>query len=150
MEKSNKLVCMKLQLKKSFKTHLWKLSKREFGHFNSMYKLNEKYENFREYLDTLYVYYINNLGLSVNLDGFPVEKERAQYMWAQLNKSFNNEPLYVWMYQKGDGNFGNISIGSRIVFDNEIAKKNTNNKTQSHERENYNHCTNGNIPLLLP
>ena len=99
----------------------WKLSKREFGQYRKDYGLDITYANFINYLNDLRVYYLNEFGLSVNMDGSPVKKESAQYMWAQLEKKFNNEPLYVWMSRGGKGKFGNISIGTRIIFDKEIA-----------------------------
>lgn len=57
----------------------------------------------------------------VDLNGSIVEKESAKYMWAQLEKKFDQEPLYVWMYQKGEGKFGNLCIGTFIEFNKEIA-----------------------------
>lgn len=100
--------------------HRWKLSKREFGQYKRIYEFDISYEDFLKYLDDLFVYYLNELGLSINLNGKPVEKELAQYMWAQLDKTYNKEPLYVWMHQKGDGKFGNIAFGTRTLFDKEL------------------------------
>ena len=94
--------------------------KREFGQFRKMYNLEVSYPEFQNYLNGLYVYYLNEIGLSINLNGTPVEKESAQYMWAQLDKTFNGKPLYVWMHQKGGGEYGNISLGTRKTFDKEI------------------------------
>ena len=98
----------------------WKLSKREFGQYRKKYAFDVSYEDFLKHLDGLFVYYLNELGLSINLNGKPVEKELAQYMWAQLDKTYNKEPLYVWMHQKGDGKFGNIALGTRLLFDKEL------------------------------
>lgn len=100
--------------------NVWKLSKRDFGQYRRKYGLNTSYLNFIKDLNVLHIYYLNEFGLSVNMDGSPVEKESAQYMWTQLEKKFNNEPLCVWMHQKGKGKFGNISIGTRTNFDKEI------------------------------
>jgi hypothetical protein len=111
------------KIKVSQKCHKWKLSKREFGQYRRKWGFGVSYEDFLEYLDDLYVYYLNDLGLSINLNGKPVEKESAQYMWAQTDKTFNKEPLYVWMHQKRKGEFANISIGTRTMFDKEIACK---------------------------
>lgn len=109
-----------LKIKKPHHRYRWMLSKREFGQYKKEYELGVPYEDFRKYLDNLYVYYLNELGLSINLNGKPVKKEFAQYMWAQLGKTFNGEPLYVWMKQKGNGKFGNIVLGTRKTFDREI------------------------------
>lgn len=98
----------------------WKMSKREFGQFRRKYNLDVLYEDFLNYLDSLHVYYLNELGLSINTNGKPVEKELARYMWAQLGKTYNGEPLYVWMNQKGGGVFGNIAFGTRMIFDKEL------------------------------
>lgn len=98
----------------------WKLSKREFGQYKRKYALDVSYEDFRKYLDNLFVYYLNELGLSINLNDKPVKKESAQYMWAQLDKVYYKEPLYVWMHNKGKGEFGNIAFGTRMLFDKEI------------------------------
>lgn len=108
------------KIKVSRQCHLWKLCKREFGQYKRKYELDISYEDFRKDLDNLHVYYLNELGLTINLDGKPVEKESAKYMWAQLDKTFKTEPLYVWMCHKGKGVFGNIALGTRIVFDKEI------------------------------
>ena len=110
-----------IKFKKFSQDNIWKLSKREFGQYRKMYELHITYADFINHLNGLYIYYLNELGISVNIDGSPVEKELAQYMWAQLEKKFNNEPLYVWMSRRGKGKFGNISIGTRIIFDKEIA-----------------------------
>ena len=56
----------------------WKLSKREFGQYRKRYELDVSYEDFLKYLDGLFVYYLNESGLSINLNGKPVEKELAQ------------------------------------------------------------------------
>jgi len=109
-----------IKSKMSPKNPLWKISKREFGQFRKMYNLEVSYPEFQNYLNGLYVYYLNEIGLSINLNGTPVEKESAQYMWAQLDKTFNGKPLYVWMHQKGGGEYGNISLGTRKTFDKEI------------------------------
>ena len=109
------------KIKLSQQHHRWKLSKREFGQYKRKYAFDVSYEVFRKYLDNLHVYFLNELGLSINLNGEPVEKESAHYMWAQLDKTFNKEPLYVWMHQKGKGEFANIAIGTRIIIDKEIA-----------------------------
>lgn len=111
-----------LKFKASPPKYQWKLSKREFGQYRKMYGFNVSYVDFLKQLNDLYVYYLNELGLTVNIDGSPVEKESARYMWAQLKKDFYKEPLYVWMYQKGEGEFGNIGLGTRMVFDKELAK----------------------------
>lgn len=108
------------KIKVSQQHHRWKLSKREFGQYKRKYALDVSYEDFRKYLDNLFVYYLNELGLSINLDGRPVKKESAHYMWAQLDKTFNKEPLYVWMHHKGKGEFGNIAFGTRMIFDKEL------------------------------
>ncbi len=109
-----------IKLKVSPKNSTWKLSKREFGQFRRKYNFEESYAGFLNYLNDLYVYYLDELGLSINSNGKPVEKELARYMWAQLGMTYNKEPLYVWMHQKGDGKFGNIAMGTLKVFDKEI------------------------------
>lgn len=96
--------------------HQWKLAKREFGQYRRRYDFDFMYDDFQDYLDGLYGYYLDERGLSVNLDGEPVDKSSAQYMWAQLGISFNNEPLNVWMYKK-NGVFGNIMFGTKPLFD---------------------------------
>ncbi len=106
--------------KVSHKHYRWKLSKREFGQYKKKYKLDVSYEEFRKYLDGLFVYYLNESGSSIDSNGKPVEKELAQYMWAQLGKTYNKEPLFVWMHQKGNGKFGNIALGTRLLFDKEL------------------------------
>lgn len=111
-----------IKIKRPHHHYRWLLSKREFGQYKKEYELGVPYEDFRKYLDNLYAYYLNESGLSINLNGKPVEKEFAQYMWAQLGKTFNGEPLYVWMKQKGNGKFGNIVLGTRTKFDEEIVK----------------------------
>lgn len=108
------------KIKVSHRHYRWKLSKREFGQYKRKYALDISYEDFRKSLDNLYVYYLNELGLSINADGNPVEKETAQYMWAQLDKDFNKEPLFVWMRHKRQGEFCNITIGTRLIFDQKI------------------------------
>lgn len=113
-----------INVKVSYKNSIWKLSKREFGQFRRKYKLEVSYAEFLTCLNDLYIYYLNKLGLSINLNGTHVEKESAYYMWAQLDKTYNKEPLYVWMHQKGEGEFGNISIGTRKTFDIEIVTNN--------------------------
>ena len=109
----------------------WKLSKREFGQFRRNYNLGVSYKDFVNELNGLYVYYLNDIGLSVNLDGSSVEKESAQYMLAQLVRTFDKEPLYAWMYPKGNGEFKNITLGTRTEFDKEIVKNQ--NKEQEYE-----------------
>ena len=105
------------------KNSRWKLSKREFGQFRRRYGLDIKYDNFLNQLNDLFVYYLNDSGLSVNPDGSEVRKESAHYMLAQINQTYNQEPLCAWMYQKGNGVFSNIAFGTRIEFDKEIATR---------------------------
>ena len=123
-----------LKIKKPHHRYRWMLSKREFGQYKKKYELGVPYEDFRKYLDNLYVYYLNELGLSIDFNGNPVEKDSAQYMWAQLDEFFNEEPLFVWMRHKGDGKFGNIVLGTRRKFDKEIVK-NLQNKTSLKKKE---------------
>lgn len=115
-----KISMQQFKIKVSHKCYRWKLSKREFGRYRKKYEFDVSYEDFRKYLDGLFVYYLNEFGLSINLNGMLVEKELAQYMWAQLGKTYNKEPLFVWMHRKGDGKFGNIVIGTRLLFDKEL------------------------------
>ena len=123
-----------LKIKKPHHRYRWMLSKREFGQYKKEYELGVPYEDVRKYLDNLYVYYLNELGLSIDFNGNPVEKDSAQYMWAQLDEFFNEEPLFVWMRHKGDGKFGNIVLGTRRKFDKEIVK-NLQNKTSLKKKE---------------
>lgn len=106
---------------------LWKLCKREFGQFRRQYKLDNSYEDMLEHLNGLQEYYLNDLGLSVNLDGLPVEKENAKYVWASLSMTYNKEPLYAWMYGNGKGEFHNIVFGTRNDFDREIVSSHKTN-----------------------
>lgn len=113
---------LKFKLPDLGKSSRWKLSKREFGQFRRRYGLDITYDNFLNQLNDLFVYYLSDSGLSVNPDGSEVRKESAHYMWAQINQTYNHEPLSAWMYQKGNGVFCNIAFGTRIEFDKEITK----------------------------
>ena len=112
-----------------FKIHnfvepIWKLSKREFGQYRRKYKYVFTYKEFLNHLDNLYVYYLNDRGLSINDDGSPVKKESAKYMWASLGITIEKEPLYVWMYKKRSGIFCCLAVGTKYEFDKEIVKFN--------------------------
>lgn len=110
------------------KNSLWKLSKREFGQFKRQYGNDLTYKDFQIQLDGLFVYFLNDFGLTVNPDGTLVDKNSARYILAQINQTHENEPLYAWMYQKGNGIFSNITFGTRIEFDKYIATKSGNDK----------------------
>lgn len=99
---------------------LWKLPNREFGQYRRQYKLDKSYEDMLEHLNGLQEYYLNDMGLSINLDGSSVEKETAIYVLAVLGLTYNNEPLYAWMHGNGKGEFHNIVFGTRKDFDKEI------------------------------
>ena len=55
-----------------------------------------------------------------NISGFI--KEAEQYMWAQLEKKFNDEHLYVWMIKKDNDTFRNIAFRIKVIFDTVVAK----------------------------
>lgn len=103
-------------------SHKWKLSKREFGQYRRKYKFDYTYEDFLKHLDSLFEYYLNDMGLSINNNGSPVKKELTKYMWAPLGITFEKEPLYVWMYQRGGGIFCCLTVGTKYEFDKEIVK----------------------------
>lgn len=104
----------------------WKLSKKEFGQFKKKYHHEERYQSFLDYLNDLYVYYLNDSGLSINSNNSEVTPETATYMWSQMQISFNNEPLYVWMHQKGGGEYNKIAFGTKREFDRMIISRLTN------------------------
>lgn len=112
------------EFKASRQSSRWKLSKREFGQFRRKYEIDITYEDFLGQLNSMFVYYLNGFGLSVDSNGSVIEKESALYMWAQLYQTYNKEPLCAWMYQKGNGVFHNITFGTRMEFDKEIMKYN--------------------------
>ena len=43
-------------------------------------------------------------------------------MWAQLEKKFNDEHLYVWMIKKDNDTFRNIAFRIKGIFDIVVAK----------------------------
>ena len=103
---------------------VWKLPYDVFGHFRKNFGIEIALKDFQIILDNAYVYYLNEMGLSVNTDGSKVEKTSAQYMWTQLDKCKNaaGEQLYVWMIKKGRSSFGNIAFGTKSMFDATIVK----------------------------
>lgn len=111
---------LQFKIKEPRISHKWKLSKREFGQYRRRYRFDYSYENFLKHLDNLFVYYLNDSGLSINVDCSPVKKELAKYMWASLGISFEKDPLYVWMYQKGGGDFCCLTIGTKSEFDKNV------------------------------
>lgn len=101
----------------------WKLPTDVFGYYKKTFILdNLKYDEFRDHLNGLHDYYLNEYGLSVNPDGSPIDIYKAQFVWADLGIMYNGEPLFVWMRKKNKGGFYKISIGNRISFDTEICR----------------------------
>lgn len=103
---------------------VWKLPYDVFGHFRKKFDIEIALKDFQDILDTSYAYYLNEMGLSVNMDGSKADKMSAQYMWAQLDKckTANGEHLYVWMTRKDNGTFGNIAFGTKAMFDANIVE----------------------------
>lgn len=104
---------------KASRKPVWKLPCDVFKHFKENFGVDIALKDFRIILDTAYMYYLDEMGLSVSTVGIKVDKSLAQYMWAQLDncKTANGEPLYVWMIKNDDGIFGNIAFGTKTIFD---------------------------------
>lgn len=111
--------------------HNWKLPKDVFGHYKKDYYIKEKYEDFLNKLDNCWIDYLNELGYTVNFDGTAVGKATAQYMFANTGYYLpdSKEPLCAWMHRKQGGNFGDILMGTRKMFEKEILLKRNNSSS---------------------
>lgn len=102
----------------------WKLPRDVFGHFKRDYNIDVSLKQFEQDLENARIYYLNEIGLSVNLDKSKVDRFDAKYMWAVLDgyKTPSGEQIYVWMQSIGKGKFKRIAMGTRNVFDKVVVK----------------------------
>ena len=109
---------MKLKIKAGKKTN-WKLPRDVFGHFRREYNINVHLKQFEQDLEHSMIYYLNEIGLSVNLDKSKVDKSEAKYMWAELDgyKTSDGEQICVWMHGNMEGDFKSLALGTRSEFD---------------------------------
>lgn len=98
---------------------LLRLSTIGYKQLKKQYGVVMPYKELKMYLAS-YTHYLNDLGLSVNLDGSPVEIQTASYLWTSLSIDSKKEPLYAWMCRNNKGEFRNIVFGTRKKFDREI------------------------------
>lgn len=77
----------------------------------------------RYFLEHAKTYYLNEYGLTIEMNGKRVTKSDSTYKFAYLDgfAKENREPIIVWSKKKRNGEFGSANFGTRYDFDRIIA-----------------------------
>lgn len=94
-------------------------------------------EELHNILENAHEYFLDEFGLSANIDGSPVNETKAVFKLAQLDEKIEdgNEYILAWMYKHEDGKFKNLEFGTRHDFDKVIARKRHKMFAQQESRE---------------
>ena len=78
----------------------------------------------RRTLEKTKTYFLNEYGLTIQLDNVRVTMAQSTYMFANLENysGKNGEPIFAWARKKNNGEFGCASFGTRYEFDEFIVE----------------------------
>lgn len=76
-------------------------------------------DDVRAFLEHTKTYYLNEYGLTMQMNGKRVTKQDSIYQFARLDEytKENREPIFAWSKRKKDGDFGCANFGTRYDFD---------------------------------
>lgn len=76
-------------------------------------------DDVRAFLEHTKTYYLNEYGLTIQMNGKRVTKQDSTYQFARLDEytKGNREPIFAWSKKKKDGEFGCANFGTRYDFD---------------------------------
>jgi len=102
------------------KHYKWPFSKDKVKRFNELCSNKVSEEELHELLEKAHIYYLDRHGLSI-ANNTIINAQDAKIKLAELDvHTSENKHIYVWMRKQEDGDFRNITFGTRYNFDKMI------------------------------
>ena len=105
------------------KQYKWSFSKDKVKRFNELCSNKVSEEELHELLEKAHIYYLDRHGLSI-ANNTIINAQDAKIKLAELDvHTSENKHLYAWMRKQEDGDFRNITFGTRYDFDKMIVSQ---------------------------
>lgn len=102
------------------KHYKWPFSKDKVKRFNELCSNKVSEEELHELLEKAHIYYLDRHGLSI-ANNTIINAQDAKIKLAELDvHTSENKHIYAWMRKQEDGDFRNITFGTRYNFDKMI------------------------------